>query len=580
MNHHKAFIAAGIVTAGCFFFAGARAQPGAEVFNLGRTRCFTGGFSLTADDKTIFTTQTFKKDAQSSLRLKIFTSTWSKNQWSPLAMLSLNDYHEIGPVISPDGSRLYFSSTSPAPGKAEEGDVNIWYTEKEGGNWSKPIFAEGLNTDQGDRISFIDKAGTIYLVSSRGGNLDAYTSESVDGQFTTPVAVAEWNTDLDEEYVSVNSSSDMAFLQRSKQGETTEILWSTLTNGRWSTPAPLRYEGKFTQMPYVQKWPRLSNDQSTFFLIGHGLIYQFPYKEIAASNSFGIAAQKVVMSFKPLKIAPRKPSEPEPFGGLTLKTNNGISFTADGKTVYLSRYTVQRDTFGGQFIKIFESRAGKSGWSEPRQVPFMNEKTPYEYHPVLAPDGKKLFYNSRAAKPGAGVEYYSKNNVWHVERLGNGNFGTPDMIDVLATDEYDDYASVAKSGTLYFRSDRPGGKGSGDIYRSQYVEGKYQAPENLVDLNSVDNENDVCIDPNEKFIIFNRYIDATKEIKLFLSIRSGGVWSTPRTIDALEKETDWELTPTLSPDGKFFFYEVNSNILRVPVAELLTPDEKRSIDKG
>lgn len=122
--------------------------------------------------------------------------------------------------------------------------------------------------------------------------------------------------------------------------------------------------------------------------------------------------------------------------------------------------------------------------------------------------------------------------------------------------------------------------GGGDIYRSKFVNGKYQSPESVTDLNSTDNENDVCIDPFERFIIFNRYIEATREIKLFLSIRAGANWTTPRVITPLEKDTDWELTPTLSPDGKYFFYEVNSNILRVPVAELFTPEERRTLEKS
>lgn len=560
-----------------FFFQGSAQE--AEVFNLGRTRCFTGGFSLSTDDKTIFTSQTFKQDATAPLRLKIFSSTWSNNQWSPLTTVGLNDYHEIGPVLSPDGTRLYFSSTSPAPGETEEGDVNIWYVEKEGNKWSKPTFAGPLNSPDGDRISFIDKRGTIYLVSSRSGNLDVYTSILNNGAFSQPKAVTAWNTELDEEYVSLNGSSEVAFIQRSKQGETTEILTSTFSGAKWNTPTPLQYKDRFTQMPYVHKWPRLSNDQSTFYLISQGLIYQMPVSAIASNNLPGLS-DKNVPAFKPLKIAQRQPAEPEPFGGLTLKTNNGIAFSGDGKFAYLSRYTMQRDTFGGQFIKIFESRKNKQGWTDPKQVSFLNEKAPYEYHPVLAPDGKTLFYNTRAARPGTGVEFHGANNVWSVSRSESGVFGQPDMIDALVTESYDDYASVAKSGTLYFRSDRPGGQGSGDIYRSKLVQGKYQAPENVAELNSADNENDVCVDPNEKFIIFNRYIDATKEIKLFLSIRAGSGWTAPRPIDELEKPTDWELTPSLSPDGKFFFYEVNSNILRVPVAELFTPDERRSMEKG
>jgi Tol biopolymer transport system component len=578
MNIRIAYITTGLLIATCLFFTEAYSQD-ADVFNLGRIRCYTGGFTLTADDRTIFTAQTYKSNSDSPLRLKIFTSTWSNGQWSELSPLKLNDYHELGPVLSPDGNRLYFSSNSPSPGESDEGDVNIWYVEKEDTQWSSPVFAEGLNSNESDRISFIDHAGKLYLVSARNGNLDVYTSTRTAGGFNTAEPVEAWNTTMDEEYVSLNGTATVAFLQRSKAGATTDILYSGLRDEKWTSPSALNYKDRFTQMPYVHKWPRLSNSGDTFYLISHGLVYQVPFRSIVAVNDLGIQ-EKNIGAHKPLKIKPRQPMEPEPFGGLVLKTNNGITFTKDGKTAYLSRYTMQRDTFGGQYIKVFESKASKQGWGTPVEAPFKNDQAPYEYHPVVSPDGKKLFYNSRAAKPGSGVAYYPANNVWMVDRLPNGSYSQPEMIDALASDTYDDYASVAKSGTLYFRSDRPGGKGSGDIYRSSLAGGQYQAPENIGDLNSEDNENDVCIDPNEKFIIFNRYIDATKEIKLFLSIRSGGKWTSPRVIEALEKQADWELTPTLSPDGKFFFYEVNSNILRVPVAELFTADEREAMGKG
>lgn len=567
-----------LVLVGCLTNSPAKSQR-VDVFNLGRMRCFTGGFTLTADDRTILSSQTHKQSQDSPLRLKIFTSTWTDRAWSQPTPLIFSDYHEFGPVLSPDGNTLYFSSTSPAPGETEEGDVNIWFVEKYNGEWGKPAFAQQLNTNDGDRVSFVDQSGKIYFVSGRSGNLDVYVSRRSGNDFDAPQPVNAWNTELDEEYVSINKEGTTAFIQRTRVGESTEILYSTRSLDNWQSPASLLYPGRFTQLPYVHKWPRLSNDGSTLFLISQGLIYQMAFKEVATNNALGIDS-KTIGPYKPLAIAPRLPQEPEPFGGLVLKTNNGISFTPDGKTVYLSRYTTQRDTSGGQYIKIFESKLTKQGWSAPVQVPFMNAQAPYEYHPVLSPDGKRLFYNTRAATPGANVSYYRANNIWMVERSGDGLYSKPVMIDILATDHYDDYSSATRNGTLYFRSDRPGGKGSGDIYRSTLVNGNYQPPVPFDAINSSDNENDVCVDPDERFIIFNRYIDPTKEIKLFLSVRVAGQWTAPRVIDPLEKATDWELTPSLSPDGRYFFYEVNSNILRVPVAELFTPEERRAMAKG
>ena len=65
------------------------------------------------------------------------------------------------------------------------------------------------------------------------------------------------------------------------------------------------------------------------------------------------------------------------------------------------------------------------------------------------------------------------------------------------------YPTIAANGTIYFGSDREGGKGRNDIYRSRLVDGKYQAAENLgATINTQFNEYEPLIAPDESFLIF------------------------------------------------------------------------------
>lgn len=530
--------------------------------------------AISQDGKTLFHVELIKDDSLSGARYRIVRSVWKDNAWSaPIALSLTSAGHEVSPVLSGDGRTLYFASTAPGPNESEEGDLNIWYTEVSGNGWSKPLFLHDLNTDMADRFTHTDAAGNFYLISNKpSGNQDILITRRENGRWTSPAAISEWNSPQEEEYVSVHSELGIAFLQRSSPGKVTELLYSLKTNEEWSTPTPLSYADKNTQFPYVHRAPMLSPDGGTFYFVAHGLIWQQGAAELFRLNRI----PRKTPVYQPLPVPAIATGEPRVFGGLKLKTNNGISFTPGMNSIFVSRYTPERDTSGNQFMKIFESQKVGENWSDFAMAAFCKPRVPFEYHPVMDPGGKRLFYNSRAPVPGSNVPFVEKNNPWYTDRKGNG-WDVPVLLAPLSTSYYDDYVSVAKSGTLYFRSDRPGGKGAGDIYVSYYRNGDYTLPALVERINSEHDENDVCIDPEERFIIFNRYNDRTREIKLLISIREGEGWSIPRVVNQLERASDWELTPTLSPDGTFFFFEVNSNILFVETRSLFSPEEWKKI---
>jgi hypothetical protein len=546
------------------------AQPPAP-FNHGRTRCYYGGMSFSVDSKTLYHTHVYQKDTLSAIAGKIAITSWSNNAWSAAVFPVFTGGNESYPVI--DNNRLYFSSDAPLPNRSDSRDQNIWYVERTPSGWNTATPATQLNSLQNDRLAFIDSERNFYLVNNLNGHYDISVVKQTLSGWDDPQPMAVWNTPGDEEYVSVYTFFGVAFIQQTNGGNTTEIMMSSFENGTWTVPVPLNYAQKSTQLPYVQRWPQLSPDLSTMYLVNHGIIWQQPAGSVFDQNSKTVEK----FAYKPLRAKPLSPGEPELIGGMLLKTNNGISFTPDGKTVYLSRYTNERDTTGSRFIKIFSSDLNKEGWTKPQPATFNKQGVPFEYHPVVGSEGTKIFFNSRAPIPASRSKYESRNNIWLVEKQ-EGGWSEPRVIQTLVTDAYDDYSSPAADGTLYFRSDRPGGSGGGDIYKSEYLDGEYQAPENLQELNSSFNENDLCIDPEERFIIFNRYFERTNNLKFFLSVRTKtGGWTKPRELTQLERSYDYELTPTLSHDGKYFYYEVNSNILRVETKSLFSREELKMI---
>jgi hypothetical protein len=217
------------------------------------------------------------------------------------------------------------------------------------------------------------------------------------------------------------------------------------------------------------------------------------------------------------------------------------------------------------------------GWSAPASVPFgdpPDSPVTQEYHPVLSPDGNTLYFNSRRQQDGSAG---ATNDLWRVRKTASGAWGAREHVTVAATPSYDDYASVTRDGSVYFRSDRPGGVGLGDIYVMRMVNGELQSPINVRALNSEHNENDVYVDPDERFIVFNRYYPASTELDLFISIRVDSGWSAPRALPTINTVVDYELTPTLSRDAVYLYVEIGSAVLRWRVADLLTDTERRAV---
>jgi hypothetical protein len=254
---------------------------------------------------------------------------------------------------------------------------------------------------------------------------------------------------------------------------------------------------------------------------------------------------------------------PMPFAG-GIRTVNGIAFTPDGTTLYTSDWVSDLAPDGRRRARIFERRFEHGAWSAPRLASFSSAYT--DYQPVMHPNGRQLFFQSTRPVPNGTTEVLQ--NLWVVDRQGDG-WSEPRFLAELNTDAREGYVSPLVNGDLYFNSDRPGGLGGQDFYRARLEGGRYSAALPVAELNTADSENDLYVDPRGRFVIFNRYIDATRSIDLYISYpKPGGGWDTPRLLDAVNGP-GWEITPSVTPDGRYFMYSLNNVIMQVDLAAAL-----------
>ena len=261
------------------------------------------------------------------------------------------------------------------------------------------------------------------------------------------------------------------------------------------------------------------------------------------------------------------PQTPLVFAEGKITTTNGIQFSTDGSVLYLSKNIEKTFENGRSYAGIFTCTYENGEWGVPERIEFESQID--AYHPVLSIDNKALFFNSRSHLDSANRSI--PHNIWRATKTENG-WSNPHMVAGINSPYYDSYPSLARNNNLYFNSDRPGGKGGMDIYLSRYVDGQYQDPINIDIINSPDAENDLVVDPNEQFVIFNRYIDSTRTLDLYISRKVDNAWTHPTKLHQVSSPDDWELTPTLSPDGKYFFYELNNEIMQISLAALLGGD--------
>jgi hypothetical protein len=242
-------------------------------------------------------------------------------------------------------------------------------------------------------------------------------------------------------------------------------------------------------------------------------------------------------------------------------------FTPDRRELYFLRNTPD---FAHWTVLV--TRFEKGRWSSLRVAPFSGRYSDADVS--FSRDGKTMFFVSTRPVDGKGPER-EDTEIWTMNKTADG-WSQPNHIEVLSSPGYEYFPVVADSGTLYFGSERPGGKGKGDIWRSRLVGGHYTEPENLGDaINTAGQEVEAWIAPDESFMILaaSGRPDSIGGYDFYVTRNCGGSWTPPRNLGEPINSKGWELSPRFTPDGKYFFFSSNRSVLdsrdhRFSLAEL------------
>ena len=218
--------------------------------------------------------------------------------------------------------------------------------------------------------------------------------------------------------------------------------------------------------------------------------------------------------------------------------HGSITFTPDAREAYWTSSVRAADS-GYATGFILTSRIENGRWTLP-QLPEFSGIGLDDDIPVVAPDGKRLYFLSRRGPQG----------MWYVER--NDSAWSEPLYIQGGPNELSPYwqFSVAANGNIYFGCE-------GDIWLSRFADDAYAKPE-LLDstITTAFDEGHPCIAPDESFLIYSPdgYPDSIGGEGMRISFRkSDRRWSKPVKLECDGKPLEG-ICPVLSPNGRYLFF--------------------------
>ena len=187
----------------------------------------------------------------------------------------------------------------------------------------------------------------------------------------------------------------------------------------------------------------------------------------------------------------------------------GPELSPDSASLYF--YSNRAGGFGGYDLWVTHRSDGH--WGEPSNLGSLVNSRDNDYGPSLSPDGATLYFASNRPKPetktispvpdGQVTEHdfrptnplESRDYDLYASSIKDGQYSQSHPVVALNTDSNEGAPAISPAGDfIYFCSDRPGGEGGYDLYRSRLIGNEFQTSSNLGQtINSAANELDPAL---------------------------------------------------------------------------------------
>jgi hypothetical protein len=171
--------------------------------------------------------------------------------------------------------------------------------------------------------------------------------------------------------------------------------------------------------------------------------------------------------------------------------------------------------------------------------------------------------STRAPKGKEEKDGWFYQNIWVMDKTIEGWSDAYELEGPINTESGQYYPTLTSSGTLYYTHEEENNVQA--IYRSKFVDGKYQNPERLPkEINPTNMQYNAMISPDESYIILCSFIEGNSIGKsdYYISFNLGNnKWTTLMNMgEKVNFPNSHALSPSLSPDGKYFIFSSNKQI--------------------
>jgi hypothetical protein len=226
------------------------------------------------------------------------------------------------------------------------------------------------------------------------------------------------------------------------------------------------------------------------------------------------------------------------------------TFTPDGHEIYFLKMAPNFSRWS-----IFVSRYENGAWSQPKVAPFSGQYQ--DADPYITADGKHFYFISDRPVQSGG-ERQSNHDIWVMDKTDSG-WSAPRHLAAPVNSDADEFYPIAlNNGALYFGSQRKEANGAGDIYRAVPQKDGGYAVENLGSpVNTAAGEYEAFVTEDEHMMLLaiTRRPDSLGDIDLYVSHKhADGKWGEPVNLGPEINSPARELSPKLTPDGKYLIW--------------------------
>jgi len=239
--------------------------------------------TFTPDMRQAYFTRGFPdKKTSHILRTELKEGRW---QEPTLISFSSEQWSDLDPTLSPNGRRLFFISTRPAPATQDLTirNMDIWYADLVGNDWGHPQYLENVNSLGKEGSPTVSKDGTLCFFSDRGRESNAnsiYCAEFEGGHYSEPKRLGrEINSEASDTspFLSADGKTLLFYSTRTGGYGKADLYVSSKRHKRWML---IKNLGPIVNTEEFEYNPVLSPDGKKLYFGRKGNIYWIPVQSL------------------------------------------------------------------------------------------------------------------------------------------------------------------------------------------------------------------------------------------------------------------------------------------------------------